>query len=84
MIVYQCTRNYPKFLNFRNDDVHIFTRDETVTDATLDGYKDLAEAKVPGSKARFEDLTINTCVGTGYRSKMTEMFTDPDNFFRKW
>ena len=83
-IVYQCTRNYPKLLNFRNDDVHIFTRSESVTDATLDGYMDTAETKVPGSKARFETLIQTQCVGTAYRTKMTEMFTDPDNFFRKW
>ena len=55
-IVYQCTKNYPKFLNFRNDDVHIFTRTETVTDANMTTYKSTAESKVTGSSDRFETL----------------------------
>ena len=83
-IVYQCSRNYPKFLNFRNDDVHILTRDASVTDATLDGYMDTAETKLTGSKARFETLLQSSCLSPTYRSKMTEAFTDPATFFRKW
>ena len=58
-IVYECTKNYPRFLNFRNDDVHILTRSETITDANLATYKATAETKVPGSSARFETLIAN-------------------------
>ena len=83
-IVYECTKNYPRFLNFRNDDVHILTRTESVTDANLLTYKTTAESKVTGSKARFEDLSQTQCLRTGYSTKISEMFTDPDNFFRKW
>ena len=83
-IVYQCSRNYPKFLNFRNDDVHILTRASSVTDANLATWKSSAESKVAGSEARFETLLQSSCLSPTYRSKMTEAFTDPDNFFRKW
>merc|ERR1712060_152501 len=55
-VVYECTTNPYKFLNYRNDDVHILTRDETVTDANLDTWKAIAETKISGSEDRFEDL----------------------------
>merc|ERR1719266_3028682 len=77
-IVYQCSRNYPKFLNFRNDDVHILTRASSVTDANLATWLSLAESKVAGSEARFETLLQSSCLSPTYRSKMTEAFTDPD------
>ena len=94
-IVYQCSRNYPKFLNFRNDDVHILTRASSVTDAnwatwlaaageTETDPLSLAESKVTGSEARFETLLQSSCLSPTYRSKMTEAFSDPETFFRKW
>ena len=83
-IVYQCTENYPKFLNFRNDDVHIFSRSDTVKDADLSTWKITAETKVAGTKARFEDLIIKECLPVSYSSQIGKMFTDPDYFFRKW
>ena len=57
-IVYECTSNDPKFLNYKNDDLHIFTRSEAiVTDTDLTTYKATAESKLTGSSARFETLT---------------------------
>merc|ERR1719266_1150871 len=87
-IVYQCSRNYPKFLNFRNDDVHILTRESSVTDDNWETWLtaagetetdplSLAESKVAGSEARFETLLQSSCLSPTYRSKMTEAFTDP-------
>ena len=32
-VVYECTRDVAHPLNFSNDNVHIFTRSETITDA---------------------------------------------------
>ena len=42
-IVYECTKDLLHPLNYSNDNVHIFTRSETVTDANLTTYKTTAE-----------------------------------------
>jgi len=55
-IAYECSENLPQILNYNTDDVHIFTRSETVTTAQLDAWKTIAESKIAGSKARMEDL----------------------------
>ena len=83
-IVYECSTNEPKFLNYRNDDIHIFTRSETVTDANMSSYKAKSEAKLSGSTARFETLEQKSCLPKSYFSKVNEMFTDPKKFFRKY
>mmetsp|Transcript_8116 Transcript_8116/g.9711 ORF Transcript_8116/g.9711 Transcript_8116/m.9711 type:complete len:185 (-) Transcript_8116:69-623(-) len=83
-IVYECSSNNPKFLNYRNDDIHIFTRSETATDADMVAYKATAEAKKVGSAARFETLEQKSCLPKSYVSKVNEMFTDPKKFFRKY
>ena len=85
-IVYQCSRNAPFVLNYFNDDVHIFTRTETVLDADLTTYKTTAETKigVSGFASKFETLDKGACKPTDYQTKLFELFTDPDNFFRKW
>lgn len=55
-VVYQCTSNWPKLLNIYNDDIHIFTRSESVGGGTMRMYKRKAEDKIAGSYDRFEDL----------------------------
>ena len=83
-IAYECTSNDPKFLNYKNDDLHIFTRSETASASDLTSYKTKAEAKLSGSTARFETLEQKECLPKSYTSKINEMFTDPNKFFRKW
>ena len=83
-IVYECTSNDPKFLNYKNDDMHILTRSETVTASDLTSYKSKAEAKLSGSTARFETIEHKTCLASSYFNKINQMFTDPKTFFRKW
>ena len=83
-VVYECTRDVSRPLNFANDNVHIFSRSETVTDANLTTWKNLAEAAVSGSSAKFETLKQTGCLATSYTSRISELFSNPTNFFRKW
>ena len=83
-VLYECTGDLSRPLNYSNDNVHILSRSETVTDANMTTWKGLAEAKVAGSTARFETLKQKGCLGSSYTSRISEMFTNPDNFFRKW
>jgi len=55
-------------LNYFNDDVHIFTRTETVLDADLTTYKTTAETKigVSGFASKFETLDKGACKPTDY------------------
>merc|ERR1739841_217448 len=45
-VVYECTSDPVKLLNWRNDDIHILARAETVTSADLDTWKALAETVI--------------------------------------
>ena len=84
-IVYECTRNFPFILNYTEDNIHIFTRSETVTADDLTTYKNAAVALITSkSTGDFEDLTSGRCTPADYTAKLNELFTDPDNFFRKW
>ena len=77
-IIHECTTNSPAFLNYRNDDVHILTRSESVVTATLDGYKTAAEGHITGSQTRFEDINQTTCLPQSWRTKFGELFSNPD------
>lgn len=83
-IVYQCTSNAPYLLNIRNDDVHIFTRSESVTSSDLTSYKNTANDKIAGTKNRFEDLETDDCTAKTFAEKFVMFFTDPEKMFRKW
>ena len=83
-IVYECSSNDPRLLNYRNDDIHIFTRGETVDAAVMTGYQDKAEQYLAGSKARLEVIEQKACLPKSWLSSIGTMFTDPEKFFRKW
>ena len=82
-ILHECTTNGPAFLNYRNDDVHILTRSETVTSGDLDTYKATANAAITDLRA-FEDIEQKTCLPQSWRTKFGQLFTNPDQFWRKW
>ena len=83
-IVYECTRNNPmKILNYKSDNLHIFTRSETVTDTDLETYKTAALAAADGITG-FEDIEHVSCLPISNATKYKQLFTDPDTFFRKW
>lgn len=83
-ILHECTSNSFRVLNYKSDDVHILTRSESVDSATLDGYKTSAEALITGSESRFEDIEQTACLPQDWNVKMRELFSNPDNFWRKW
>ena len=83
-VVYECTKDASRPLNYSNDNVHIFSRSETVTTANLTTWKATAEAAVTGSSAKFETLKQTGCLATSYTTRISELFSNPTNFFRKW
>ena len=85
-VVYECTKDPYHILNYSNDNVHIFTRSETVTDANLTTYKTTAETKmgISGFASGFETLISSKCLSSSYIGKITEAFSNPDQFWRKW
>ncbi len=83
-ILHECTTNSPAILNYTNDSVHILTRSESVTANDLTTYKQKAEGHIAGSQAKFEDIEQTACLPKSWRSKLGELVSNPDNFWRKW
>ena len=81
-VLYTCRKDAERFLDLLADEVHIFTRTGDSTNVDLYSLTQALKLQMPNYDFNWENLRTSNCEELDFWTTFTQMFTDPEYFWR--